>query len=106
MHLLITSMRNAHREHRGALADVWDTAGGCYRLPAFAPALSSWHTFFMERLGRMEDAQLLANFSTSPLHESGWFCDGERGRGVGLVCGSRGASLALLLFTAANTAAV
>lgn len=60
-----------------SLIDVWDTRAACYKLPAFDPILSSWNTYFMERLSRMEDAQLLANFSTSPLHESGWFCDGE-----------------------------
>jgi len=71
-----------HRENRGELINVWDTAANCYRLPPLvdAPHLSSWHAFFLARLSEMEDEQLLANYSTSPIHESGWFCDGARWR--------------------------
>jgi hypothetical protein len=65
------------------LVPIWDAAARRLRLPPFDPVLSGWHAFFMERLSRMEDAQLLAKFSTSPHHESPWFCDGE-GRRAGL----------------------
>ncbi|KAI8470791.1 MAG: Transglutaminase-like superfamily-domain-containing protein [Monoraphidium minutum] len=66
------------RPQPSTLVDVWDTAACCYRLPRFDATLSSWNTFFMERLSQMADTQLLANFSTSPDHESAWFCDDMR----------------------------
>ena len=66
------------RRQPSALIDVYDAATARLRLPPFDPSLGGWAAFCAGRMAAMDDGPLLANYSTSPAHESQWFCDDMR----------------------------